>query len=294
MGKKDSSAALIVGATMDKDFWVSLARNDFQVPEGYTLAQLTDILFNYLGSTDLELRDEIAYIVYANWLKQQMYSREELKSHVERLLSNLDTGIDETESDSVFLRTFSILFLAEIVHNDNKTPMLEKEQIKRILDKGLWYLDAEKDPRGYVPVKGWAHALAHTADLLLVLARNRYTNETDLGNILWVISVKITHPTNHVYIHGEDERLASAVLEILRRDLIPLDQVESWTKSFTAPDGKDWKGAYMEEERNRSFQNTRNLLRSVYLALVAQPAEFPNQESLKVIVINSIQALRPF
>ena len=70
-----------------------------------------------------------------------------------------------------------------------------------------------------------AHALAHTADLILVLARNRYINETDLGNMLWVISVKIIHSTHHVYIHGEDEMLASAVLEILRRDLIPMDQV---------------------------------------------------------------------
>ncbi len=276
---------------MDKDFWISLAKNDFQVPEGYTLANLTDILFSYLDSTDPELRDDIAYTVYANWLKREMYSREELKSHIERLLSNLDTGIGETESDTVFLRAFSILFLAEIVHNDNKKPLLEKEQIKRILDKGLWYLDAEQDPRGYIQVKGWAHALAHTADLLLVLARNRYINETDLGNMLWVISVKMIHSTNHVYIHGEDERLASAVLEILRRDLVPLDQVESWVKSFTTPDGKDWKGAYVDEERNRAFQNTRNFLRSAYLALLPQPGEFPNRERLMDFALNAIQSL---
>jgi hypothetical protein len=40
------------------------------------------------------------------------------------LLSNLEKGIGETESDSVFLRTFSVLLLAEIVHNDNKKPVL--------------------------------------------------------------------------------------------------------------------------------------------------------------------------
>jgi hypothetical protein len=279
---------------MDKDFWVSIARNDFRIPDGYTLTNLTDILFSYLGSTDPELRDDIAYIVYANWLKRELYAGEEIQSHVEKLLSNLDKGIGETESDTVFLRTFSILLLAEIVHNDNKKPILEREQIKRILDKGLWYMDAEKDPRGYIPVKGWAHALAHTADLLLVLARNRYTNETDLGNMLWVISVKMIHSKNHVYIHGEDERLASAVLEIFRRDLIPLDQVESWTKSFSAPDGKDWKGAYVAEERNHAFQNTRNFIRSVYLALIAQPVEFPYREHLTDLVLGAIQSIRPY
>jgi hypothetical protein len=279
---------------MDKDFWVSLARNNFQVPEGYTLANLTDILFSYMGSTDPELRDDIAYIVYANWLKREMYSSEELKSHVDRLLANLDKGIGGTESDTVFLRTFSILFLAEIVHNDNKKPKLGKDQIKRILEKGLWYLEAENDPRGYIPVKGWAHALAHTADLMLVLARNGHTDDADLGNMLRVISVKIFHSTNHVYIHGEDERLASALLEILRRNLIPTDQLESWTKSFIAPNGKDWKGAYMDEERNRAFQNTRNLLRSVYLALVAQPDDFPNRDRLTSLLYESLKELRPF
>jgi hypothetical protein len=279
---------------MDRDFWVSIARNGFQIPDGYTLTNLTDILFSYLGSTDPVLRDEIAYIVYANWLKQEVYSSDELKSQVERLLSNLDKGIGETDSDTVFLRTFSILLLAEIVHNDNKKPILEKDQIKKILEKGIWYLRAEEDSRGYVPVKGWAHALAHTADLLLVLAKNRNIGEADLSSMLSAISTKITRSTNHIYIHGEDERMASTVLEILRRDLVPLDQVETWTKSFTTPDGKDWKGAYLDEERNRAFQNTRNLLRSAHLALLVQPSEFPSRESLMGLVLNSIQSVHPY
>lgn len=278
---------------MDKDFWISITKNDYQIPEGYTLANLTDILFSYLASTDPDLRDEIAYTVYANWLKREMYSKEELKPHIDKLLSNLDKGIGETESDTVFLRAFSVLLLAEIVHNDNKKPILEKNQIESILDKGLWYLDAEKDPRGYVPVKGWAHALAHTADLLLVLARNRNIDGADLLRMLSAISAKMVHSTAHIYIHGEDERLARAVLEILRRDLIPAEQVESWTTACTQPDGTDWKGAYLDEEKNRAFQNTRNLMRSIYLALIAQPVEFPNRERLSGLVLEALNVMRP-
>lgn len=278
---------------MDKEFWISLSRNDFQIPEGYTQSNLTEILFSYLASTDPDLRDEIAYTVYANWLKREMYSQEEVTSHAERLLSNLEKGIGETESDTVFLRAFSILLLAEIVHNDNKKPILEKDQIESILEKALWYLDAEKDPRGYVPVKGWAHALAHTADLLLVLARNRSIDAADLSRMLSAISAKMVHSTAYIYIHGEDERLARAVLEILRRDLIPSEQVESWSKSMTQPDGKEWKGVYLNEERNRAFQNTRNFLRSVYLALLAQPGEFPNREPLSGLLLETLNALRP-
>jgi len=47
---------------MDKEFWVSIAKNDYAIPKGYTLNELKEILFGYLGSTDPELRDDIAYV----------------------------------------------------------------------------------------------------------------------------------------------------------------------------------------------------------------------------------------
>ena len=62
---------------------------------------------------------------------------------------------------------------------------------------------------------------------------------------------------------------------------------------MTQPDGKDWKGAYLDEERNRAFQNTRNFLRSVYLALLAQPDEFPNRERLSGLLLETLNALHP-
>jgi hypothetical protein len=279
---------------MDKEFWVSLAKNDFQIPEEHTLENLTEILFSYLSSIDRELRDDIAYVVYANWLKQEMFQAEAIQSHVEKLLSNLDKGIGETESDTVFLRAFSILLLAEIVHNDNKKPLLNHKQVKEILEKGIWYIGAEKDARGYIPRKGWAHALAHTADLMLVLARNRHIDAGNLWSILATIGYKIVHSTNHVYIHGEDERLASAIVEILRRDTISLNQLEAWADSLAQPDGTDWKGALAEEERNHAFQNTRNLLRSLYFALLKEHEDFPDHEQHIRLVLNTLSELKPY
>ena len=279
---------------MDKEFWVSISNNEYVVPEGYSLENLTELLFSYLGSTDPELRDEIAYIVYANWLKRDLYSGEAIQSHIDFLLSNLEKGIGETDSDTVFLRAFSILLLAEIVHTDNKKSLLEEDQVKRILEKGLWYLQAERDPRGHVPVKGWAHALAHTADLLLVLAHNRNTEGADLLNMLNAVSDKMVHSTKHVYIHGEDDRLASAVIEILRRDLIPLEKVEVWICSLTSPNGMTWKGAYIDEEKNRAFQNTRNLLRSIHLHLLLDDEPLPRREQLFSIFLDALRNLKPY
>lgn len=277
---------------MDKDFWISLSKSDYKIPEGHNLEELTKKLFSYLGSTDPELRDDIAYIVYANWLKQDLYTKDEIRAHIGELLGNLEKGIGEVESDSVFLRTFSVLLLAEIVHNDNKKSLLEKEQSQTILEKGLWYLDAEKDPRGYIPVKGWAHSLAHTADLMMVLGRNRHLTREDLARILQGIANKIMQPNNYVYIHREDERLANAVAEILQRGLLNLAHVEKWASEFLQPDKFTYDGTF-KEDISRVYQNTRNLLRSVYLQILSRD-ELPHKEKLQVIFLKVLDSLQQF
>lgn len=277
---------------MDNEFWASIAKDDYKIPEGHSLEELTKTLFGYLGSEDSGLRDDIAYIVYANFLKREMYTKDEIREHLNELLSNLEKGIGETESDSVFLRTFSVLFLAEIVHNDNKKPLLDEEVVQAILTKGLWYLEAEKDPRGHVPVKGWAHALAHTADLMLVLGRNRQTMKEDLEKILQGISNKLVHSTNWIYIHGEDERLANAVMAVFARDLVSEDFLKEWLKSFLEPE-KSWNGAYMDEDQAKAFHNVRNFLRSVFIA-VHSSEELPRKRELGPVIFEAVENLKPY
>jgi uncharacterized protein DUF2785 len=277
---------------MDKEFWVSIAKNDYAVPEGHTLSELREMLFGYLGSTDPELRDDIAYGVYANWLKREMFTKDEIHIHVNELLANLDKGIGETESDSVFLRTFSVLLLAEIVHNDNKKPLLERDQIQSILEKGLWYLEAEKDPRGYIPVKGWAHALAHTADLMMVLGKNRNSEKGDHEKILQGISNKLIHSTNWTYIHGEDDRLASAIMTILQRNLVTTDFLKNWFESFAKPE-KSWDGAYTDEGQAKAFHNVRNLLRSLLVSIISTD-DWRGKDELQAILNEAVTALTPY
>ena len=269
-----------------------MARNEYRIPDGHTLDGLTGTLFSYLSSSDSELRDDIAYSVYANWLKRGMYSQAEIHTHVDQLLSNLDIGIGEIESDSVFLRSFSVLFLAEIVHNDHKQPLLDEEQITTIFEKTLWYLEMEKDPRGHIPEKGWAHALAHTADLILQLGKNRYIDETGLERLLAGIRNKLVRSTDWVYIHGEDDRLAGAVVEILKRGLVGIDPIKAWLNYFVEPE-QSWKGVYAQEHGTRAFHNTRNFLRSLSEAVRNTPG-VPDREQVQSAVFQALDHLKPY
>jgi len=274
---------------MNKEFWQELMKNEYAIPDGHTVDELTAELFSYLGNTDPELRDDIGYIVYANWLKMGLYSQETIATHLSELSLNLEMGIGEQEADGVFLRTFSVLFLAEIVHNDNKAPKLDKTTIDSLIEKALWYLEHEKDPRGYIPVKGWAHALAHTADLLAVLVKNQHTDARQHLRMLNAITEKLSNATNWVYVHGEDDRLSTVVLAILQCGLLGKGEIQEWLVSFTT----NWKGAWMDEERTCAFFNVRNFLRSLYLQ-VATEEEFPQKEELEKLILDTVQRFRPW
>jgi hypothetical protein len=278
---------------MDKFFWKTIQENKYIIPPGHTPTSLTAELFAYLGSTDPELRDLIAYKTFANFLEHGYFSLEEIEIYIASLLVNLEIGIGESGTDSVFIRAFSVLFLAEIVYNDNKVPRLKKPIIKTILEKGLWYLDAERDPHGYVEDKGWAHALAHTADLLLVLSKNLNTGGREHRRILSGISKKLIQSTDWVYLHGEDDRLSQAVLEILRRGTLSATLIKKWLHSILEPGDVPWKGAWTKEESTRAFFNARNFMRSLHLK-VASEAELPAQQELEKILLEAVQNMRPY
>lgn len=278
---------------MDKQSWKAIKENDYKVPEGHTAKSLTPELLGFLGSTDPELRDELAYAILVEWVECDLYAPDDLRQIIAGLSDNLEVGIGETETDSIFLRAFSVLALALIVYYDNKISFLKSEEIDAILNKGLQYLAAEKDHRGYVPVKGWAHALAHTADLLLVLAENRNTGTAEHIRILSEITRKIAGTTNWVYVHGEDDRLSTAVLTVFQRGLLDPLAIKEWLDTLTNPIGGSWKGAWTNDESTLAFFNVRNFLRSLYLQVKTED-NIPKQEELEQMLLEAIQNMRPF
>jgi hypothetical protein len=250
---------------MEPEFWQAVLDADGAVPEGYTAAELTPELLGYLGSTDPFLRDEVAFEVLAAWLARDgRYSADEQRAIGNRLAHNLTIGLGQQGDDSIFLRSFSALVLDKVIEADNWRPALDEADIRRWMEQGLAYFGAERDGRGLVPGKGWAHAVAHAADLLWVLAQSRYLAAAGLARLLDAIAAKLTAPTEYVYLYGEDQRLAYAVVTILLRDLLDLPALESWLNRMTRLAGHDWSNT----SATNAYHNTTTFLRSLYFQLL--------------------------
>lgn len=276
---------------MDKQFWFAIRENKYAFPTGHDLAALTDELFTYIPSTDPELRDQIAYETFANWLDQGLYTPDQIRGYILQLTLNLQDGLGEEDSDTVFLRTFSVLLLAEIVNYDGHHLFLDTDEVRNILVKGIHYIEAEADPRGYVPQKGWAHALAHTADLFLTLARHPRLQAEELVQILSAVTNKLLHTANWIYAHGEDDRLARAVSAVFERGL-KADTVEDWLSSLTNPQ-IPWHGAWMDEARTVAYFNVRNFLRALFLR-VAQADELEHKAEWQLLLLKANVDMRPY
>ena len=186
-----------------------------------------------------------------------------------QMTANLEAGLGEHGTDSVYLRTYSVLVLMEIVAFDNAHPFLDQADLDGFLEAALGYLLRERDLRSWVPGPGWANAIGHSADLLMMLARSPHLGATELQRILDVIADRLLTPSPVVFVHHEDERLAYATLNVLRRNLVDRSWLVAWLDRFTAAPGQDsWRSAYASEAESAARANVTAFLRSLYFQLI--------------------------
>ena len=251
------------------NLWQQIVETDYAVPAGYTVAELTPSLLDALGSTDAQLRDEYALSILAAWLEREgSYTPNELRAMAAQLCQNLLIGLGEQNTASVFLRSFSALTLDCVIDYDNQHPFLDAAEVQRILDQALSYLAAEQDLRGYVPEQGWAHAVAHAADLCGFLARSRQLGMAHLERMLAAITDRVLVQVDHVYLYDEDERLALAVMTVLRRELVGMPFLTAWLERLARPLGDiTWVAGAADRAQLSAYQNAEMFLRCLYFQL---------------------------
>jgi hypothetical protein len=263
---------------VDRSFWRVIANDENALPQGEWVAELTPELLSWLGSTDPELRDDFAYRILAAWIERGQYGPDQLRTMAKQMTANLEVGLGEQGTDSVFLRTYSALILMEIVAHDNADPFLDPADLDGYLEATLGYLRRERDLRSWVPGPGWANAVGHTADLLMMLARSPHLGATELERILGAIADRLLTLAPVVFVHHEDERLAYTALNVLRRGLVGRPALLAWLGRFARPPGQvDWRQAYADEAASAARANVTAFLRSLYFQLLL--TEAPPQDA---------------
>lgn len=270
-------------------YWNRVLSDGLTVPSDRPLDELTAELTTMLGSPDPALRDGTAYPALATWLERGVYDNL-LAGLGDGMTAGLKVGLGERDTDTVFRRSFSALVLAECIERDNTIFRLPGG---KLLDWGdrvaTWYL-READVRGFVPTKGWAHSVAHGADVLGALGGSFHFGAPELTVLLDVLGERAVLPVGHVFTSGEPDRMAQAAMRILRRNLISLSVLEPWVARIagaataTAPGDGD------------PFVRTGNaeaFLRALHLQL-SLGGNWPAVRSdLLLVLIDALKATNP-
>ncbi|MBS4537260.1 DUF2785 domain-containing protein [Clostridium sp. D2Q-11] len=241
----------------------SIKEEGYEVPGNIKPFDLALDMLTYIGTTESELRDDLIYVTFYKWIINDEFNKDELRKIVKIALDDehLFYKLGEV-GDSVFTRTFSVLVLALLVYKHREDNYLSKENINRIYNKVIKYIREEKDLRGYTEEKGWAHGMAHGADVLDELAQCDELEKDNLIIILDDIQNKISI-NYHPYIYEEDERMVTAVMSILNRDLIDEEEILGWIENFSN---------ILEEDEFTDklikYFNIKNFLRSLYFRLL--------------------------
>jgi len=257
-------------AKHDRAFWQAIAKNKYAVPEHESADALAPELSALLGSPDPELRDELAYSILTQWIyrRSSPLSTPTLISLTDEWRANLKNGLGENGTDSVLKRSFSALMLSSMARREAKAPFMGSERYHQLVAEGVAYLQAERDLRGYDAKLHWIHATAHTADLLGALAGSPSLTREEGSAILAAIAARLTTAPD-VYTQGEQDRLADAVVSVIRRVDFDASAFEPWLTRMQDEDRDVWTATTVEL-LNR-YQNHNYMLQALAVHLSLEP-----------------------
>jgi hypothetical protein len=264
----------------------SFAQNEFR-PSNEDLSEIIPAMLKHIGSTNSELRDDLIYSAFATWIGDRVLDAEQLRALLPVILDeqHLFYRLGDQDTDSVFTRSFSMLLLPLLLIFHRSQPLLSAPEIQAIKKQLLYYLEQERDRRGFVHDKGWAHAIAHAADALDDLAQCTELHKPDLAEILEAIRDVVCVETAY-YAHMEEERLATAVIAVLRREIFSDEEICEWLDGFLDPT-LHIKSA---PERHVIRTNVKSFLQSLYFRFHWEG--MPNR--FDVAIDETLRRINPF
>ena len=274
---------------MSSTFWEQVRANGLKVPDDRPLAELTSELTAMLGDPDPSVRDGTAYPTLATWIGSGVYD-DLLEGLGDGMATGLNVGLGEDGTDTVFRRSFSALVLAECIERDNAQHLVPRSTLVAWGDCIASWFVRERDLRGWVPEKGWAHAVAHGADALAALAVSEAMGRLELTVLLDVMADRLLLPTGHFLTHGESDRLARATMRILCRDLVALDVLEPWLSRLAQKARAHGLG---DRDPFLVAGNVQAYLRSLHLQLALTPNPPAVRADLLLTVMDRLRDSNP-
>lgn len=240
--------------------------NGWHIPREIDADTFVDELIDALASVDSDLREKALTACYYLIEAQGQLSDEKCRLLLVELISEerLLKGLGEVDHDSIFARAFYVYAIGNLMDHNKKVSqrIFTNEKILEAFEVVLRVFNEENDLRDYVPVKGWAHGVAHYGDNLGVFAEDDALEHQHLMAILDAIRNKICL-TTHQYRGGEDRRLAAVVIKVLERSIVNEEEFSNWTSGFLT----------VNHELNALHYNVTNFLWSLRFALQGELKE---------------------
>ncbi|WP_040320491.1 DUF2785 domain-containing protein [Aeromicrobium marinum] len=252
---------------MSDEYWKSVKVTGMPVPVDRSLEDSTVELVGMLDHPDPRLRDDLAVSVLTTWIGRGVYD-ELLHGLGDGLVAGLNHGLGRPEDPTVLRRTSSALLLAEVVNRDTVAQVLDPGTLLAWGDAAAGWLVREQDQRGWSADLGPIQTVANGADLLAALARSRHLGRLELTVLLDVVGDLLLSPTPHVWHHGEDDRVAHAVMTVIHRAVVDRAVVEAWIARLgagTRPPAT--RGHASTPWPTPGARNTSATLRALYLQL---------------------------
>jgi len=228
--QQDRRLATTVVAVPDDDIstLIKELRDGFQAG---TVTTITDDhihkLLAHVGSLQADVRDNGVYYLLNEALQQQLLTEDQLGFIFDTLIQDdhLFDHIDEPANDAIFKRSFSILILSVLVYADHAGfHFMTTARLEQLVQQVCTFLMLEKDTRGYVTDKGWAHAYTHVSNLLDELGEEPRLARADKLMMLATL-IESYERLSTPLIFGEPERLSSYLAMITSKDDVYADYV---------------------------------------------------------------------
>lgn len=169
------------------------------------------ILMN-VGHLDAAVREQQNYQLFIQLLTENNMPEDNLHQFVSYLGGDkgLLFEIATIETTAAIQRASSALFLSAIVHADRQLGILTKEEVEQLGTAAIALFSKEQNFQSYIDEKtGWAHSIAHSADLICAIIQHPHFNIRFTAPILQAIRTNLWK--GHVFQDDEEERFANIV-----------------------------------------------------------------------------------